>query len=140
MTKQLTLEIITPEKQVFQDQVDFVVLPAEKGECGILPGHAHLLTQLAHGELRIKKAESIEHFAVCGGFAEVRNNKISVFAETAEMAKEIDIERARLASEKAKAALSQTVDPEHLASAQASLRRALLRLHISERIGKRRAH
>lgn len=129
----ISLEIVTPEKFILKDEVDFVVLPAFEGEMGILPGHAPLLAQLVAGELRIKKGSEVQLFAISGGFAEVHPHKVEIFSETAEMSKEIDQERARLAAEKAKSALSKEfTTPEDLAKAQAALRRALVRLRVSE--------
>lgn len=128
----ISLEIITPEAFALKDEVDFVVLPAFEGEMGILPGHAPLLAQLVAGELRIKKGSETQLFSISGGFAEVHPNKVEVFAETAEMPEEIDRQRARLAAEKAKSALLKVATPQDLARAQAALRRALIRLRVSE--------
>lgn len=132
----ITLEIVTPEKVALKDEVDSIVLPAFKGEMGILPRHTHLLTQLSAGELRIGKNGKTDFFAISGGFAEVHPDKVEVFAETAEMAEEIDVKRARIASEKAKEKLSKISSPQDLASAQAALRRALIRLHVSEKLSR----
>lgn len=132
MSKTITLEIVTPEKSALKDEIDFLVLPAYEGEMGILPGHTHLLTQLSAGELRMKKGDMVQFFAISGGFAEVHPNRVAVFAETAEMAEEIDVERARIAAEKAKGMISKAATSQDLAAAQAALRRALLRLRVSE--------
>jgi F-type H+-transporting ATPase subunit epsilon len=137
MAVKLSLEIVSPERPVAQQDVDFVVLPAVDGEIGILSGHTHLLTVLGVGELRITASGQVSTFAVSGGFAEVHPNRVSVFAEAAEMATEIDTERARLAAERAKQEISQAASPEDLSLAQAALRRALLRLHVSEGISRR---
>ena len=139
MAKTLELEVVTPERLAFKDQVDFVVLPAEGGETGILPNHAPLLAQLAVGELRIHKGPDTQLFAVSGGFAQVQDNQVKVFAETAEMEKEINVERARMAAEKAKKDVTQAATSVDLALAQAALRRALLRLRVSEGLQRRRA-
>lgn len=138
MTEQkIALEIVTPEKLVLQDQVDFVVLPARNGECGILPGHTHFLTQLSAGVLRITKGLDTNIFAVSGGFAEIHPGQVEVFAETAEMAEEIDVERARLAAQKAKDILTRADTVQEIESSQAALRRALIRLRISELISRK---
>ncbi len=134
MPKTLTLEMITPEKVALQGQADFVVLPAQEGEMGILPGHAPFLVQLKAGEVRVTQNGGLSHFAVSGGFAEIRDDKVSLFAEAAELADQIDAERARQALEKAKAEISRKdIDPLTLAAAEAALRRAQIRLVISER-------
>lgn len=135
--ERIALEVITPERSVLKDEVDSVVLPAWDGEYGILPGHTHFLAQLVPGELRMRKGNETEYFAVSGGFAEVHPNRVEVFAETAEMSKEIDSERARLALERAKAGVSKALTQEELDKAQASLRRALIRLRVSEGLSRR---
>ncbi len=134
----LELEVVTPEKLAFSEQADSVVLPAVEGEIGILPGHAPLLAQLTVGELRVQRGGTSERFAVSGGFVEVLENKVKVFAETAEMEKEINAERARLALERAQKEIKAAASPVDLAVAQAALRRALLRLRVSEGQAKRR--
>lgn len=130
----LNLEILTPESTVLESpQVEFVVLPAFEGEMGILPGHLPILVQLKEGELRIHQGGEVKYFAVSGGFAQVSSGKISVFAETAEMAEEIDAEQARQALEKARAQLVQKgMDPLTLAQAEAAARRAAVRLKVAE--------
>ncbi len=134
----IELEVITPERLAFAELADFVSLPAIDGEVGILPGHAPLLVQLATGELRIRCGERTEHFAVSGGFAEVLKNRVHVFAETAEMQGEISAERARQAAERARKDIQKAAGPADLEQAQASLRRALLRLRIAEGLSRRR--
>jgi F-type H+-transporting ATPase subunit epsilon len=130
----LLLEIVTPERQVFNDQVDSVVCPGIEGELGILPHHAPLLTTLGFGELRIKKGSDIEFFAIAGGFLQVRPDKVVVMAETADMASEIDLEKAQEARREAERALSEGFEePADLARARASLQRALLRIRVAER-------
>lgn len=135
--KKIEIEVVTPERLAFKDDVNFIVLPGLEGEIGILPGHAPLLAQLSTGELRITKGAETEHFAVSGGFAEVRSGRAKVFAETAEIGKEISVERARLALERAKKEISAAATPQDLELAQAALRRALLRLHVSEGLSRR---
>lgn len=135
--KKIILEIVSPERHVLTEEVDFIALPAYEGECGILPGHAHMLVQLNVGEMRYKKGDHTEFLSLSGGFAEVHPDKVEVFAETAEMSKEIDSERARLALERAKKELSLSATPQDLAIAQAALRRALIRLKVSEGLRKK---
>ena len=133
MPKKLALELTTPERLVLQTQADFVVLPAFEGEMGILPGHAPFLVQLVAGEVRVTEGGVLSCYAVSGGFAEVAGDKVSLFAETAEMADEIDAERARQALERAKAeAIRKELDPLTLAAAEAAMRRAEVRLKIAE--------
>lgn len=138
MLKKIALEVISPERLVLQEEVDFIALPAYEGECGILPGHAPMLVQLKEGEARFSKENEQEILAISGGFAEVHPYKVEIFAETAEMSKEIDVERARIAAERAKKELEkETLSPKELANAEASLRRALIRLRVSEGLSRR---
>lgn len=132
--KALTLELVTPEKVAWSAPADFVVLPAADGEMGVLPGHMPFLVQLGAGEVRIKEGEEIKRFAVSGGFAEIKDDVISLFAETAEAADQINAERARQALEKAKAESTKpNVDAEHLAEIEAAVRRAQIRLRVARR-------
>ncbi len=130
----LLLEIVTPERQVFSDQVDSVVCPGIEGELGILPHHAPLLTTLGYGELRIRRGGDVEYFAIAGGFLQVRPDKVVVMAETADMASEIDLEKAMEARREAERQLSEGFEePADLARARASLQRALLHIRVAER-------
>src|SRR4051794_29337812 len=130
----LLLEIVTPEREVFSDQVDSVVCPGIDGELGILPHHAPLLTTLGFGELRIRRGAEEEFFAIAGGFLQVRSDKVVVMAETADMASEIDVEKALEARRDAEQALSEGFEePADLARARAALQRALIRIRVAER-------
>ena len=131
----LTVEIITGERIVYrQDEVDSVVAPGSEGALGILPGHAKLVSLLAQGELKIRHGGDEEYFAVFGGFIEVTDNKVIILADSAERAREIDLERVSSAREKAETALRNREAVADLAEVEASLRRAAVR----ERIGQRR--
>jgi len=128
------LDIVTPERLVYSDEVDEVVAPGSQGELGILPHHAPLLTTLGLGELRIRKGGSEESFAIIGGFLQVRPDRAVVMAETADMAAEIDLERAEEARREAERALEAGfVEPADLAIARAALQHALLRIRVAER-------
>jgi F-type H+-transporting ATPase subunit epsilon len=130
----LLLEIVTPERQVFNEEVDSVVCPGIEGELGVLPHHAPLLTTLGVGELRIRRGSEEEFFAIAGGFLQVRPDKVVVMAETADMASEIDLETAQEARREAEKALAEGFEePADIARARASLQRALLRIRVAER-------
>ncbi len=131
----LLLEIVTPERLAYSDTVDAVVLPGVEGELGVLPHHAPLVTMLGIGELRIRKAGAEESFAIVGGFLQVRPDRVVVMAETADMASEIDLEKAQEARREAERALEGTAptDAVDLAAARASLQQALLRVRVAER-------
>jgi F-type H+-transporting ATPase subunit epsilon len=132
----LHVELITPEKLALREDADFVVAPTTAGEIGILPRHAPLLTKLAPGPVRLTTGETQHVLAVTGGFLEVQEgDRVAIFAETAEFAQEIDVERARLSAERAKERLrepSSNLTGEELAQVEASLSRALLRIKIAE--------
>lgn len=130
----LLLEIVTPERLAYSDTVDAVVLPGAEGEMGVLPNHAPLLATLGVGELRIRKGGEEEFFAIAGGFVQVRPDKVVVMAETADMASEIDIERAQEARREAERALeSGYSEGADLSAARAQLQQALLRIRLAER-------
>ena len=135
----ITVDILTPERNVLQTQADSVVVPASDGELGILSHHAPLVAQLQPGEIRLRTGNETQLFAVSGGFVEVQNNHVVVMGETAEMANEIDVERARQAAERAKAALRSPAGEVDLAQAEAALRRALVRLHAGESLRRHKS-
>jgi F-type H+-transporting ATPase subunit epsilon len=139
MAKHIPLRIITPERVTWEGEVDSLVVPAYEGQLGILPGHAPFLAQLSSGVLQIRTGEEVRLLAVSGGFIEVYNGQVSVFAETAELAEEIDAERARQSVEKAKAALKGKPEEAVDAQTMASLRRALARLKVAEMARRRPA-
>ena len=130
----LQLEIVTPERLAYSDEVDEVVCPGIEGELGILPHHAPLLTTLGFGELKIRKGAEEEFFAIAGGFLQVRPDRVVVMAETAEMGTEIDLQRAQRAREEAERTLEASyLEPADLARARAGLQNALLRIRVAER-------
>src|SRR5918997_2720873 len=113
----LTLEIVTAERLVFSDDnVDMVVAPSVDGEVGILPHHAPLLTLLQIGELRVKKGADEQSIVIAGGFLEVLNNKVTILADVAERAEEIDAAAAEDARRRAQDALANRGHIEDLAA------------------------
>lgn len=128
----ILLEVVTPEKLVASEEVDVVVANGYEGEFAVLPNHTQFLTSLQPGGLWYRQAGKVEWLAVAGGFAEVSDNKMTVLAEAAERARDIDVERARRARERAEQRLrsKEVID---YARAQAALQRALARLRIAER-------
>lgn len=128
------VDVITPEKMAFSEEVDFVAAPAADGEIGILPHHAPLLARLGVGTLRLVKGNETRYLAVSGGFLEVQQgSRVEIFAETAELAEEIDEERARQSAERAKAEMkkSDLTDIE-MAELEAAATRAALRLRVAQ--------
>jgi len=130
----LLLEIVTPERLAYSDEVDSVQLPGSEGELGVLPHHAPLVSTLGAGELRLRKGGQEESFAIVGGFLQVLPDKVVVMAETADMASEIDLEKAQEARRQAEAALESGYhEGADLASARAALQQALIRIRVAER-------
>ena len=129
----LKLEIVTPEKKVFDETVDSVTVPTASGEAGILPNHAPLISALKPGILSYSNKGVTERLAVSGGFVEVSSNKVSVLTDTAETASEIDADAARAEREAAEKSLSSSAtaalddteaDRERLEAANARLQLA----------------
>ena len=129
----MKLEIITAERVVYSDDVEVVVAPGVEGELGILPHHAPLLTILKPGEILVRKGGQEQFLAVSGGFMEVLGNKVTILADAAERAEEIDLERARKAMERAQEALARRTADLDLERALAALRRAEVRLKVARR-------
>ncbi|KXK03410.1 MAG: ATP synthase F1 subunit epsilon [Acidobacteria bacterium OLB17] len=102
----LKLEIVTPEKRVFDADVESVTVPTASGEAGIFPNHAPLVSALKPGILSYSLKGNTEKLAVSGGFVEVSENRVSVLADTAETADEVDLEAARSDREAAEKALA----------------------------------
>ena len=134
MADRLTLEVATPSRLVVSEAVDEVVVPGIEGYFGVLPGHAPLLSTLGIGELTYRSGREESHLAIAGGFAEVRNDKVIVLADSAERPDEIDRARAERARDRAERRLGgrsqEEIDYVRCASA---LARALTRLQVASR-------
>ena len=130
----IKLEIVTPERLVFDETVDGVTLPGSEGELGVLPNHAPLVSTLGVGELRIRSGGSEDWFAIVGGFVQVLPDKVVVMAETADLSSEIDLEKAAAARRDAEQALeSGYKEGVDLSAARAALQAALLRERVAQR-------
>jgi F-type H+-transporting ATPase subunit epsilon len=129
----LRLDIVTIERVVYSDDVDMVTAPGIDGEMGILPRHAPLMTALKEGELRIQKGGQVEHYAIGGGFMEVRPDAVIVLADSAEMAEEIDIERAEAARQRAEQRLAVGAPEDQIRAIEGALRRSRIRLKVARR-------
>ena len=130
MENALQLEVVTPDKQVVSQAVDYVSAPGVEGEFGVLPNHVNLLSALAIGSLRFNADGKNRHVFISGGFADVSNNKVTVLAEAAELAEDIDLTRAQAAKERAEKRLAEKADKMDVTRAEASLKRAVTRLSI----------
>ena len=132
-----TLEIVTPDRTVVSDDdVVSLVVPGEQGYLGILANHARLMTELTIGEVTLRRSDGQEvHIATSRGFMEVADNKVTVLADSAERAEEIDVERARQALERAEERLARAAEEGlDFARAEAAMKRALNRLRVAERV------
>ena len=131
----IRVEIVSQDRPVFEGDVDIVVAPGEDGEMGILPHHAPLLTTLKPGVLKVRAGGHEELFAISGGVMEVQPTLVTVLADAAERAEEIDISRAEEARKRAEASLLAGVprNSEAYLSAEAALRRSNLRLQVARR-------
>jgi F-type H+-transporting ATPase subunit epsilon len=130
----LALELATPIRLVVSEAVDEVIAPGIEGYFGVLPGHAAFLTTLGIGEVTFRIGREERHLAVAGGFAEVRNDKVIILADTAEWPHEIDRERAERARQRAEGRLlGRTQDEIDYVRAAAALQRALVRLQVAGR-------
>lgn len=137
MADRLTLEIATPTRLVVTETVDEIVIPGSEGYFGVLAGHAPFLTTLGIGELMYRVGRDERYLAVSGGFAEVRNDKVIVLADTGERPEEIDRARAERARERAERRLSRRSEVEVVDYNRAllALARALTRIMTAGRAG-----
>lgn len=137
MAGKLLLEVVTPDKLLLSQQVDEVIAPGAEGEFGVLPGHCHFLSTLSIGELRYRVGDRTNHMAVLWGYAEVTPTKVTVMAEIAEKAEDIDVERAAAKVAEAETRLKVGGLPSEVKEAQISLEKARLRQKIAERARRR---
>ena len=134
MANKILLEVVTPDKLLVSKEVDVVVATGVDGEFGVLYGHVPFLATLAIGELRFRDGNNNEYAAIAGGFAEVTGEKVTILAEAAELAREIDVDRAKRARERAEQRLVKAAaEQQDFARAEGALQRAMLRLRVAEK-------
>jgi F-type H+-transporting ATPase subunit epsilon len=133
MADTFQLEIVTPEKMVVRDQAEEMQIPGKNGYLGILPGHAPLISELAVGEISYRNGGTTHHLSVAWGFAEVLPDKVTVLAETAERADEIDVKRAQEAKQRAEERLKSGNSEVDYSRAEVALQRAESRLDVAEK-------
>ncbi len=133
------LEVVTPEKMIFSDEVNVVLAWGVEGQLGILPYHAPLMTMLQPGDLVIRKGTEEDYLTISGGFLEVRPDKVVILADACERAGEIDEARAADAKKRAQEALKEAKTTVDAATAEASLRRSLARLKAIERLRRKKS-
>lgn len=131
--KTIKVSIVTPDGPVYESDVEMVITKAQSGELGILPGHIPMVAPLNIGAVRLKKDGKTEFVAVSGGFLEVRPDQVTILAQSAETASEIDVERAVRAKERAEQRMKDHhVENMDFRRAELALQRAINRLAVSE--------
>ncbi|MEE8130410.1 MAG: F0F1 ATP synthase subunit epsilon [Vicinamibacterales bacterium] len=129
----LTLEIVTPESSVVSEQVDEVQIPGAEGSFGVLPGHTPLLATLQVGELWYRKGQDTSFVAVSFGFAEVLPDRVTILAQIAESADQIDVTRAQIAEKRAKDQLARPTADMDFERARLAMLKSLVRLRVASR-------
>lgn len=135
----ILLDIVTPDKLLLSKEVDEVTCPGAEGEFGVLPGHCQLLSSLRVGELKYRIGDEIHYMTIMWGYADVTPTRVTVLAEVAEKAEDIDVERAQAKVLEAEAKVTAGGSREEVEAALTSLEKARLRKKVAER-AKSRAH
>lgn len=130
--KTLQVSIVTPDGPVFDSGVEMLSTKAESGELGILPGHIAMVAPLQICEVRLINGNDTEYVAISGGFLEVQPEKVTILAQTAELAENIDIARAKSALKRAESHLQGKQDDIDFKRAELALKRAMNRIHVFE--------
>jgi F-type H+-transporting ATPase subunit epsilon len=134
MAGNFLLEVVTPHRLVVSQEVEEITAPGVEGEFGVLPGHTPFFTTLKVGEVVYRTGKDERHMAVTWGFVEVLSERVTILAEAAELAPEIDVERAKRARERAEKRLKQlSPEDKEFYSSMAALERAINRLTIANR-------
>ena len=136
MAKTIHVDIVSAEGEIYSGAAEMVFVPAQEGELGIAPRHAALLTLLKAGEVRVKAAEGEQSVFVGGGTLEVQPHRVTVLADTAIRAKDIDEAAALAAKQRAEEALAGKIDKIEQAEALAELARAAAQLKLLEKLRK----
>jgi len=130
----IRLQFVTPERALAHENVDEVQLPGEEGYFGVLPGHAPLLAALRTGEMWYRKGSVVQYAFIDGGFAEVLPDRVSIMAQVAERAEDIDLQRAEAAKRRAEDVLSKpTVSDIDAERTRIEMLRAITRLNVANR-------
>ena len=138
MAEKIRIRLVTPSRLLLDEEVDEVTAPGALGEFGVLPNHISFLTLLEIGVMNYKQGAGTVHLALGGGYAEVLDNVMTVLADAAEYADEIDVERARRAKERAEETMEKlNRDDKEFPVAEAALRRALVRMQVAARASVR---
>lgn len=130
--KTITVNIVTPDGPVYDSEVSMVIAVTATGEMGVLPGHIPTVAPLGIGAVRLKKENSTELVAVSGGFLEIRPEKVTILAQSAEAATDIDLARAQESAKRAEALLQARKDDIDYKRAELALKRAMNRINVYE--------
>ena len=133
----LTLEIVTPDRSLVREEVDEVQVPAAEGYLGVLPGHTPLLATLQVGEVTYRKGTEVTRLAVAFGFVEVLPDRVTILAQIAERAEDIDVARAEAAKRRAEERMTKMGADIDFERARVALMKALIRLQVASRIRTR---
>ncbi|MFP3388969.1 F0F1 ATP synthase subunit epsilon [Brevibacillus sp. SIMBA_040] len=129
----MTVEVVTPERVVYSGQAEMVIARGVQGDLGILPNHMPLVSPLKIAPVRIKTEGDKEvSMAVSGGFMEVRGDKVTILAETAELPGDIDVDRAKAAKARAEKRLAEKYAELDVLRAERALQRAMARLDVTK--------
>ncbi|HET7219749.1 MAG TPA: F0F1 ATP synthase subunit epsilon [Vicinamibacterales bacterium] len=131
----IDLQIVTPDRLVVRERVDEVQVPGSEGYFGVLPGHTPLLASLAVGELWYRKGTEKTYVAIAFGFAEVLPESVTILAQLAERAEDIDVDRAEAARKRAEERISRPRTDIDYERARIALAKSLSRLQVSSRVG-----
>jgi len=130
----LTFELVTPDRAIVREAVDEVQIPGSEGYLGVLPGHTSFLTPLQVGELWFRQGTEKFYVSVAFGFAEILPDRVTILAQIAERADEIDIERAREAERRARERLDKGAVDVDFERARVALQKSLVRLEVASKI------
>jgi F-type H+-transporting ATPase subunit epsilon len=129
----LQLQIVSADRSLVNETVDEVEIPGAKGYFGVLPGHTPLLAVLGAGELWYRKGQEKHYMVIAFGFAEVQPERVTILAETAERAEEIDLVRAEAAKQRAEQRLARPIVDMDAERARIALMKSLIRLQVATR-------
>ena len=136
------LQVLTPNKKIFSEEIDELIVNTADGQIGILPNHIQLVTRIIPGEMIIKIKGKQQYFAITGGFLEVDKNNITILADFAVHSEDIGVEEVLQAKKRAEEILKKAkedIGERDFATAQADLRRAVLQLHVANRRRRERS-
>lgn len=138
MAEKLMMDLVTPYRKVLSVEVDEITATGSLGEFGVLPGHAPFLTSLKIGELTYRLGGKVEHLALNWGYFEVEDDKVTILVETAELADEIDLVRAKAAISRAEEAMKKLLpEDKDFRKYELALERALIRVQVAGKAARK---